>query len=424
MPWRNLLEGELRERALDTIRDVVGALGQQDEKHGATVAGGNAGMALMYAYLAQAGLGDFEPAEEALTRAVDAVAEQPMRPDLYGGFTGVAWAAEHLQGGPPAEGETESDDGAAGEDANEAIDEALIDHLQHSPWRGDYDLIIGLVGYAVYALERVHRESARRILALIVDRLDEIAVPMAKGISWLTPPVLMIPETAKLNPEGYYNAGLAHGVPGVIAVAAAIAEAGVAVEKAGRLATGAVDWMLSLRHSAPDGSEFPYAIPKHSMDGGQGCRAAWCYGDPGIAVSLLWAARAARRRDWEQVALEVGKQTATRAMDRCGVVDAGLCHGATGLAHIYNRMWQASGDEAFRDAAERWYRRVFELREPGKGIGGYLTWGPAGADYKLGWIEDAGLLTGVSGVVLALLAGASDVEPRWDRMLLTAVPPR
>ena len=40
----------------------------------------------------------------------------------------------------------------------------------------DYDLIIGLVGIGVYALERLPRTSARECIELIVDRLDETAV--------------------------------------------------------------------------------------------------------------------------------------------------------------------------------------------------------------------------------------------------------
>jgi hypothetical protein len=40
------------------------------------------------------------------------------------------------------------------------------------------------------------------------------------------------------------------------------------------------------------------------------------------------------------------------------------------------------------------------------------------------WIADPGLLTGASGIALALLAATTDMEPAWDRMLLVAAPPR
>ena len=46
--------------------------------------------------------------------------------------------------------------------------------------------------------------------------------------------------------------------------------------------------------------------------------------------------------------------------------DAGLCHGAAGLAHLYNRMFQASRDERFAAAARCWFQRTLELRQSGQ----------------------------------------------------------
>ena len=39
------------------------------------------------------------------------------------------------------------------------------------------------------------------------------------------------------------------------------------------------------------------------------------------------------------------------------------------------------------------------------------------------WRPDPGFLEGVAGVGLALLGAVSDVEPAWDRVLLTSLPP-
>src|SRR5262245_30507350 len=156
MSWQPLLDGERREQALAAVRDIVSDLDKTPLAE-ANVAGGKAGQALMYAYLEQAGLGGGELADALLGEAVDAVAELPMQSSLYSGFTGIAWAAEHVSAA--------SDD----EDPNEDIDAALHDHLATTPWQLDYDLIIGLVGYGVYGLERAHRPGGRRTLELVVD---------------------------------------------------------------------------------------------------------------------------------------------------------------------------------------------------------------------------------------------------------------
>ncbi|HKG93849.1 MAG TPA: lanthionine synthetase LanC family protein, partial [Gemmatimonadaceae bacterium] len=125
-------------------------------------------------------------------------------------------------------------------------------------------------------------------------------------------------------------------------------------------------------------------------------RSAWCYGYPGVAAALLAAARAAGEPGWERAATELALRAARRPPDECGVVDAGLCHGAAGLAQIYNRLWQATGDERLRRAATDWAHRALDFPVP----------------------DDPGLLVGAAGVALALLATVSDVEPEWDRVLL------
>ncbi len=105
-----------------------------------------------------------------------------MSPSLYGGFTGIAWAVAHLEGRL-----LDSD----GDDPNEAIDEALKVHLSVSPWRDDYDLISGLVGFGVYTMERLPRRPALECLKLVIDRLDETAQRNVQGVTWLTVPELL-----------------------------------------------------------------------------------------------------------------------------------------------------------------------------------------------------------------------------------------
>jgi hypothetical protein len=105
------------------------------------------------------------------------------------------------------------------------------------------------------------------------------------------------------------------------------------------------------------------------------------------------------------------------------VVDAGLCHGAAGLAHIYNRAWQATGDGFFAEAARAWLGRALAMRQEIEGAPHGFTAFLPGRDGKLAWMPDAALLTGAGGVALALMAAATAVEPCWDRILLVSLPP-
>jgi hypothetical protein len=419
--WRPLLEGELAARAKDAVRAIAEAL---PEPANPTLAG-KAGVALFHGYLARNALAadvHAERADRLMDQAADALATTPMRPPLHGGFTGIAWAAEHLS---RLLGEAEQEPGAAGDDdMSQEIDETLLTALA-APWTGDYDLIRGLTGFGVYALERIPHPSAVRCLEAIVDRLDETAQTLVshgeQGDSWFTAPELLFPHQREQYPRGAYNLGVAHGVPGAISLLAAACRLNIRTEKARPLLEGAVRWVLSHRLSADRGATFPAWVGPGIE--ARPSRLAWCYGDPGIAATLLSAARAVANEDWERTALDIALHAAMAAPEDTGVQDAGLCHGALGLAHLYNRFYQAGGGQPFADAARLWYTRGLDLRQPERGIAGFESW-EFGPDLQPAWWPDPGFLTGAAGIGLALLAGLTSIEPDWDRLLMVAMPAR
>lgn len=380
--WQPILRGGDVARVRSLVEETVAAVHDAPATEPG-LAYGAAGRALLFAYAARAGL-----------RAPEAAVElvEPAELDLYRGSLGIAWAAAHL-----------------GEDVSPAHDQALLDQVARAPWQASTDLVSGLAGMGVYALQRLPRPAARRALEEIVARLDETKHAAGPGLAWLTSPDRLDAEMIARHPRGLFNAGMAHGVPGVVAfLAAALPH----VPRAAALLDGAVAWLLSLAARRADGSWFPSAVAVDAPDEGEGSRAGWCYGDPGAIAALLQAARARGRADWEEAAIELARQLMKRPAEECGIVDAGLCHGTAGLAHILNRLHQATGEVAFRDAAIDWISHTLDLHEPGEGVGGWLAFSGAGA-----YEPDASLLVGAAGVGLALLAAASDVEPAWDACL-------
>jgi hypothetical protein len=412
----------LQDSALEAIRAIAAALPQHLSVQGlatdALLAGGKAGLAVFYAYLAQAGLvdGADEMANLLLDQAIEAVATTPMRPALYGGFTGVAWATEHLRGYLG---------NLTGEDVNSAIDEALENYLGQFPRGGEYDLINGVVGLGVYALERLRHGAGMVCLERVIDRLTDLAERQAHGLTWFTSSAKS-PLLRQHYPRGHYNVGLAHGVPGVVALCGEACTTGVPMPCARALLGGAVEWVLAQALTAAvdvndtEGSYFPYAIaPGQRL---VPARLAWCYGDPGVAVALLWAARHVGEPAWEHKALAIARQATERSFDAAGVVDASLCHGAAGLGHIFNRLFQATGAECFHAAAARWFKHTLGLRWHDRGIAGFAYWHREHSDGGH-WVNAPGILEGAAGIGLALLAAATPVIPAWDRMLLVSVPP-
>jgi hypothetical protein len=397
-----------------------------------TLAGGTAGVALFFAYRAGRGggpgaAGDTDAAALLLERCTEALATTPLAPDLYGGFSGVAWTAEHLYGprfAPETPEATEGD----GEDPLEEIDAALLHYLDHSPWKADYDLIRGLAGFGVYALERLPRPSAVACLAKIVDRFAETAEHGPQGTTWHTAPELLPDWQRAIFPGGYYNLGVAHGVPAVVAMlgaaAAAAGRMGAAgdpaaadlAERARSLGEGASRWLLA--QQLPPGNPFRFGTTFSPETPPQRSRLAWCYGDPGIAAALLVTARARGDAALERLAIELALEAGNRPAEVSGVRDAGLCHGSAGLAHLFNRMYQETGEPQLAAVSRRWFEHALDFRQPGKGLAGYLAFQFEDDAVTERWRADPGLLEGVAGIGLALLGGLGDFAPAWDRILM------
>ena len=120
--------------------------------------------------------------------------------------------------------------------------------------------------------------------------------------------------------------------------------------------------------------------------------------------------------------MDIALTAAARDESTSHVRDAGLCHGAAGVGHLFNRMFQATGEERLAEAARLWFERTFTFQAPGEPIAGFRAW-EVGIEGNPGWRPDAGFLEGAAGVGLALLGAVSGVEPAWDRVLLVSLPP-
>jgi lantibiotic modifying enzyme len=413
----SLLAGEEARRADEALDRLAAALERDEVLSVLTpnLSRGLAGVALFYGYLAQARPGDGwdELTLDLLGRAVEGLREGVLKAGFFTGFSGVAWTVDHLQarlfGGT--------------EDFNGSIDTALLDHLEHGPRPVLTDLIRGHVGLGVYALGRVRRGGGA-ILAKVLENLESAATETPAGITWLTPHAHLPDWQQATNPDGYYDLGVAHGIPGIIALLGLALEAGVASERSRRLLEGAVAWLLA--HQLPQGEDVRFARtlsaggvpePTHS-------RVGWCYGDLGVSVALLGAARRAGRRDWEAEALGLARAAADRPVEDCSVRDAALCHGAMGAVRLFDRLHRATGEAPFQAAAARWAREALTYWSPARSGPDFRFEKPEPRPEESPWVTDAGLLVGSAGVGLGLLSILSPAEPAWDRFLLVDLPDR
>jgi hypothetical protein len=408
--WTPLLTDHEADQARGIVLRIADAVAVENDAHDEM-------RPLLDAYLAKA-----LQSEKHLDRALNRLELQYQRPrshtalGLFSGVPGLGWVTSHLHA--LLADWLDLDD----EDPCDAIDEALLRAVRSYPSGGQYDLVSGLAGFAIYALERPRGGDADVVLNEALHRLSENAERSADRIRWLTPPELLPPQQLASAPNGYYNLGVAHGVPALTLVFARSMRAGIASGLAAELIEGAVSWIAGQRVAYGYGSRFPSWTTVGAAREDVGAREAWCYGGLGLSVTLLAAAREARRDDWERLAVDYARLEAVRPTEHSGVIDMCLCHGGAGNAHLYNRLFQATGEPVFQAAALKWLRATLAAFDPSLDDCGYLFYKPRTPGGANGYLPDSNFLTGAAGVALALLAATSDVAPEWDRVMLADVP--
>ncbi|HEY0990027.1 MAG TPA: lanthionine synthetase C family protein [Kofleriaceae bacterium] len=392
MTWSPIVE---RARVAPVLADITAAIdGHPREHHSELV-----DYVVLRGYLDSDGAipDPDDRSGEALSAAIDGLARLGGTPALYGGAARVGWTVAHHADG---------DDASS---ACQAIDGVLLRQLEG--WTRDYDLISGLVGFGVYAVER--GEAGAEVARAVLTGLEAYA---ARG--WLTGPELLPAHQRKIAPEGYVNFGLAHGIPGVIAVLAQFCRVGFEPVRARAVLDSALRRLLDTSPPRRRGRFTAWQPMEHPPS----VRLAWCYGDLGVAAALLGAGLAIGHDEARAEGLAVALDCAERSLRDAQITDTGICHGAAGIAHLFNRMAQATGEAALRAAAVTWIGHTLAMRTE-LPLAGFPANLPED-DGQPRMIADASLLTGAAGVALVLHAASSDIEPSWDRLLLVEMPPR
>ena len=380
---------------------------------------GHAGLALLFGALDQhdPGRGWDRTAHRHLVvaaRAVEAVARPPA--GLFAGLAGLGLVAASL-----------SEGGTRYRRLLATIDQALVARLPAlvgPPGRSggravrEFDLISGLTGVGAYLLLRPDEPGVAAALREVLGALVELAGADAEGPRWRTLPGQLSPDERARYPGGYLNCGLAHGIPGPLAVLSLALRAGVDLPGLRDAVAGTAAWLAAHRTDDPSGPTWPNAVPLPDGRAAPGvpARAAWCYGGPGVAAALRLAGDAlgeagARPHDLAVAALSAAL---ARPAEVARTDSPTFCHGRAGLLAIASTFARATGDDRFRQAAAATAGELLDRFDPTTPLG-YQDRDSGGR-----LVDQPGLLTGAPGVALALLGVLSPAEPAWVRLFLLA----
>lgn len=274
-----------------------------------------------------------------------------------------------------------------------------------------YDAISGLAGVVAYLLLRADEPRMAGPLQASVRALVALADPSADPPRWHSPPRLLDDRMRASFPSGNLNCGLAHGIPGPLAVLALACRQDVPVAGLSAAVRRIAAWLADHAVKGPCGPTWPLAVP---LDGGPvaGTRTAWCYGSPGVARALWLAGDAVDGREHCELAV-----AAMEAVYRTPVVERQVesptfCHGVAGLLQVTLRFAHDTRLPVFTHAAVELVAQLAGQYEPGALLG-YRS-----VERGDSVVDQPGLLDGAPGVALVLLAASTPHAPAWDRLFL------
>lgn len=277
---------------------------------------------------------------------------------------------------------------------------------------GNYDYLHGGLGYCLYFLKRLNNENNLLIenyLKTAIQYLDRSYVHNSNGgIKW---------ESILDYKKGLmgFNISLSHGISSIVVILLKIYKADIESSKCKSLIYGAIEYILTQELS---GDDYISVFPSYSIESDlsiKGSRLGWCYGDLGIANALWQAGSVFNQTEWINKAIHVFTHSLNRKELLANYVnDTNLCHGTSGIAHIYYRMYLNTKIIDFKEAANYWFDLTLKMENHPNGLASFQTWD--GENSR--WFKSTNLLDGISGIGLSLISWLTQTEPLWDECLL------
>ena len=246
------------------------------------------------------------------------------------------------------------------------------------------DLVNGLIGIGVYALARQKTGPNIKIGRLTIEKLTKEVKAYRLN-----------PSLSAHNSGLFYDYGLAHGVPGLIVFLVHYGYLVVPDDTSSIVRALA----YSLLYAEGCGGEARYSCRAGEVTPS---RLGWCYGDLSVAFALAVAGRHVNDPDLSEAAVRIIGHAATRSWGGSLVEDAGLCHGAIGIAHLFQRSYVMTSSLPAKMAAKWWLSRFFESY----------------AQDPTAWFRGPGFLEGTAGGGLAVISSLVPSNPRWDSAIL------
>lgn len=266
-----------------------------------------------------------------------------------------------------------------------------------------YGLIQGVVGIGIYGLNNIFVPSfvqqTKSILRVLVNLTKPFEFENKTVPGWYVPPSMLSEEEKLRFPEGHARFGLVQGASGILAFLAIAFLRGVFVEGQKEAMAYLSSWLRDHRVEAGEVSFWPAAIAFDSnaspMDSEADIQP--CYDSSlGIARSLFLAGRALRSSSLQEFALNAFRSLLLEGQTSWNAIGPTVRYGVAGLLLMTSQMAHEAKASDLNEKTLILNEALWDYYRPEVPFGFRSFNGYAQTDR-------AGLLDGVSGILLTLL---------------------
>jgi len=293
------------------------------------------------------------------------------------------------------------------EESFSSLDEYLVQSAQEDYNAGICDFLHGPIGILYYFIKQYPDRDVRIHLDKLLDLFLQYSKRDEKGLRAKN----MILEDIR---ENEYDLSLAHGLCGIMLVLNECIRNKYEQDKVKEIIHEIATYILRTEkplEKSLQNSLFPTSLNEDLPDDhkenlyNHRSRLAWCYGDLNIAWSFI---KTGKQLGWDhlyQKGLEVGLSTLGRkAYLTHQIGDVFFCHGSSGVAHLYKRLYQETGNESFREAYDHWLNET---------VDDILNETPQWTNRR-----KFSVLEGLVGLGFVLLPETEEKEVHWEEIFL------
>lgn len=308
------------------------------------------------------------------------------------GLAGYAWLLVYLKDNNILE--IDSDDFLT------EMDNYLYQRLMLLIEEKEYDALYGAVGIGFYFIKRKNASAVESIInGLFRDR---------KNVNGHH----IICRNNLHTHRRDIDFGMAHGIPGILVFMYKCYLKDFSSEKCSEMIWNHINFMISCLNDSGSPSYFRYTIEidqlKYFDKKQNWSRLGWCYGDLSCLYVLF---QLSVKFNININTISMLEHVARRNIEtESNIYMAGLCHGTSGIAHLFFRLYLQTGNHSFRDACSYWLKKTLFLGNVKEGVVGFDLHNNVKNQLP-------GLLSGISGVGSVFISFLNSELINWDESI-------